>query len=447
MNPQPATVTAIPGIRSRFLAAFTCPELPPDSRRAFRFHMTFAVLDAVKDGILANTPLMAVKAMLATDAQLQIPLVISSVGFLASVFMGVAMATRHKKPFVVLPGFLSAIAMLMMAATTSAVWFLCASGLVSILEFAMRPAVPSILRIVYPNHSRSHVAGTLRQYASVVFLGSSLLFAFLLTVAGKHILTMIHAELIAAGVASLCAYLCFQRLPDRGDGSADEALQTDVHSGRPWREKYGQFSLTPLRDPRFRRFLTIFFIYACGNLFYMGIVPSYFAHDLGFGYFEATLFIHIIPAIAGFLLGGRLTAWFDRTSVWRSYGVVMLLWGADPTLLAIAPFLLPVVVLARIVRGPATVGSMVLSVYTGVHRFAKPGPETSCYMSALFLVNGVARLLAPSASALVVGHLSHRGVLLVGGLAVLTASALFFRMAKQDSHEASFPIEPETAVA
>jgi hypothetical protein len=429
------------------LAAFTPPDLPPDSRRAFRFHMAFAVLDAVKDGILANVPLMAVKAMMATDGQLQIPLVTSSLGFLASVFMGVAMATRHKKPFVVLPGFLSAMAMLLMASTSSAAWFLSASGLVAIFEFAMRPAVPSILRIVYPNYSRSHVAGTLRQYASVVFLGSSLLFASLLTAAGKHIHTMIQAELILAGAASLCAYLCFQRLPDRGDGSADEVLQADANSGRPWREKYGQFSLAPFRDVRFRRFLSIFFIYNCGNLFYMGIVPSYFAHDLGFGYVEATLFIHVIPAIAGFLLGGRLTAWFDRTSVWRSYGLVMLLWGADPTLLAIAPFLFPVVLLARIVRGPATVGSMVLSVYTGVHRFAKPGPDTSCYMSALFLVNGTARLLSPSASALAVGYLGHRGVLLAGGLAVLTASALFFREANRFARESSVQAEPETAVA
>jgi len=431
----------------RILAAFTPPELPPVSRRAFRFHISYAVLDALKDGVLANTPLMAVKAMQATDAQLQIPLVMASLGFLASVFAGVAMATRHKKPFVLLPGVLSAVSALLMAWTSSALWFLCASGMISIFDFAIRPAVPCILRIVYPDRCRSHVAGTLRQYASIVFLASSLLFASLLSAAGSHIWTMIRAELTLAGIASLCAFACFRQLPDRGDGSADEAAPADPASSATWQEKYARFSLTPFRDPRFRRFLSIFFVYNCGNLFFMGIVPPFFARDLGFGYFQATLFIHIIPAITGFLAAGRLAAWFDRTSVWRSFALVMFLWGADPTLLAIAPFLLPVVLLARIVRGPATVGSMVLSVYTGVHRFTRPGPDTSCYMSAIFLVNGIARFLGPIATAVAAQHWSHRVILLIGGLAVLTSSALFLLADSRSNSEAPLAVKPETAPA
>jgi hypothetical protein len=67
---------------------------------------------------------------------------------------------------------------------------------------------------------------------------------------------------------------------------------------------------------------------------------------------------------------------------------------------------------------------MVLAVYTGVHRFARPGPDTSFYMSALFLVNGIARFASPIAAALLVNHLSHRTILLSGGLLILTASAL-----------------------
>ena len=109
--------------------------------------------------------------------------------------------------------------------------------------------------------------------------------------------------------------------------------------------------------------------------------------------------------------------------------------GIGPLLLAVAPFSWPVLVLARISRGPATVGSMVLAVYTGVHRFARPGPETSCYMSVIFLVNGLARLIAPSATAIVAGHLSHRAILLSGGMAVLTASSLFLLAGRGDSEK------------
>jgi len=380
--------------------------------------MAYALLDAVTAGILSNAAVMAVKAMHATDAQLQLPQAMTSLGLFASIFTGTAMATRHKKPFVLVPGVASGVAALLMAWTHSAVWFLAAAGFIQIFDFAIRPAVPSILRIVYPEHCRSHVAGTLRQYAAVVFLCSSLFFAFLLA-RSDHIWLTIQMELILAGVISLASFACFRQLPDRGDGSLDEA--------DPARQRAGKFafgSLAPWRDRSFRRYLAIFFLFSCGNLFYQGIVPAYFANDLKCGYVQATLLIHVIPAVTAFLCGGRLTAWFDRTSVWRSYAFVTLMWGLDPMLLALT-LAWPVVGVARVIRGPATVGSMVLAYYTGVHSFSRPGPDTSRYMAAFVLVNGIARLIAPTATALLSVHLSHRAILFFGAIGVLAASACF----------------------
>ena len=326
---QPAgTETPASRRRSRLFAAFTGPDLPPISRRAFRFHMAYVLLDAISSGILSNVPLMALKAMRATDAQLQLPVIMTSVGLFSSVITGVVIANRPKKPFVLVPGLASAVFALLMAWMNSAGWFLCAAGLVSIFDFALRPAVPSILRIVYPDNCRSHVAGTLRQYASIVFLGSSLLFSSLLALSGSQMREMIRIELTLAALMSLAGLACFRQLPDRGDGSAEEATPVAGPSACGW--KLSRASFVPLQDPRFLRFLPIFFLYCCGNLFYMGIVPAFFARDLSFGYVRATLFLHIVPAVAGFLTGGRLAAWFDRTSIWRSYAVVALLWGLDP---------------------------------------------------------------------------------------------------------------------
>jgi hypothetical protein len=90
---------------TRVRAGFTPPPLPPTSRLAFRFHMAFILLDAVFAGIMGNAPLMAVKAMGATDEQLQVPLAMASIGLFAAVFSGAAMATRRKKPFVLVPGY------------------------------------------------------------------------------------------------------------------------------------------------------------------------------------------------------------------------------------------------------------------------------------------------------------------------------------------------------
>ncbi|HLK68999.1 MAG TPA: MFS transporter [Bryobacteraceae bacterium] len=414
------TVTQRP---AGFAAGFTPPKLPTVSRGAFRYHMAYSLLDALSAGIQSNAALMAVKAMQASDAQLQIPIVMTSVGLFASVVMGMVMARRPKKLFVLIPGIASGLSALGMAWTHSAGWFLVMMGMISLFDFSIRPAVPSILRSVYPSHCRSHVAGTLRQYASIVFLGSSLFFAWLLSYTG-HLREMIQIQLTLAGFASLSAFLCFQRLPDRGDGVSDDVAESGEGSDRGWHWEYIRGFLRPWKDRSFRRFLIIFFIYCCGNLFYMGIVPAFFARDLALGYVQATLLIHILPSVAGFLAGGRLAAWFDRTSIWFSYATVMMLWGLDPVLLAIAPHVWVAVIGARIARGPAMVGSMVLNVYTGVHRFAPPGPDTSFYMSALFLVNGIARFASPIAAALLVGHMSHRLILLSGGLVILLASGM-----------------------
>jgi len=382
--------------------------------------MAFTLLDAVFAGITGNIPLMAVKALGASDVQLQVPVAMASVGLFAAVFSGAAMAKRRKKPYVVVPGVAGAASALLMAWMTSAAWFLALAGAISIFDFAMRPAVPSILRSIYPDQKRSHIAGTMRQYASIVFLAATLLSASFLAAGTGHILLTIRIQLTLAGLVSLAAYACFQQLPDHADGSIAEALPP------PEPDDSGLLGrLSPFRNRAYRNFLFVFFIFGFSNLFHMGIVPAFFARDMGLGYVQATLLLHIIPNLAAFLGGGRLAAMFDRKSVWRSYSMVTLMWGLDPVLLTSAPTVWPVVIAARILRGPATLGSNVICFFTGVHSFARPGADTSRYMSALFLVNGFARLLAPTASAFMLAYMSRRGIIFFGGLGVLAASALF----------------------
>ena len=311
--------------------------------------------------------------------------------------------------------------MFMMAWTRTPLWFLIAAGVVSIFDFALRPAIPSVLRIVYPGYCQSHVAGTLRQYASIVFPASVLLFASLLTASGPHIRGMIALQLTLAGIATCVGLICLAKLPARGDGSLSEAMPESSLNRLNWLRA----SLAPLGDPAFRRFLGAFFVYTFGNLLFMGVVAPFFGRDLGYGYVAATLMMHVIPAITGFLTGGRLTAWFDRTTVFRAYALVALLWGLDPVLLALSPSHWPLLALARMLRGPATVGSMVIAVYTGVQPFAKPGADTSRYTAALYFVNGLSRLIAPLITAQLSTHVSHRAILFAGGCCVLASSICY----------------------
>jgi hypothetical protein len=411
-------------------AGFTPPRLLPVSSSAFRYHMAFTLLYSFFEGIMGNAPLMAVKAMGASDSQLELPLGMASVGIFASVLLGAVMARRRKKPFVALPGFAAAVAAFIMAGIPSAGWFLFMAGIISMCDFAMRPGVPSIVRIIYPAHCRSHVAGTMRQYASIVFMVATLASAAWLSLSPPAaIRTAIWWEITLGGLACAAAFACFWRLPDHGDGSEEEA-EPAAEAGGP----FGAAALSPFRDRRFRRYLAAFCIFGGANIFGQGVIPAFFAHDMGLGYVQATLLIHVIPNITAFLGGGYLSSWFERTSVWRSYGLVSLLWGLDPLLFSTCSASWPIVILARILRGPATLGSMVIAFFTGVHSFARPGADTSRYMAAQSLVNGVYRLLAPILAAFALGYLSRRSIILIGSLGILTGSAMFWR---EDRREAS----------
>jgi MFS family permease len=418
----PSSAAGVVGrLLKRLALAFRPPALPSVSRRAFRFHLAYTLLDSISAGILANVPLMAVKVLRASDGQLQVPISMTSAALFASVITGSIMARRRKMPFILVPGLAGVLSMLTMAWLKTPLTFLCAAGVVSICDFSTRPAIPSILRSVYPKNCRSHVAGTLRQYASVLFPAATLSAAALLSFSGARVQDMIRLQLTLGGLVYLGALVCIRQLPDKGDGSpleADPALV--VQHGTPWR-----LSLEPLRDPAFRMYLAAFGTFVFSNLFFMGIVPVFFAKDLGMDYVQANLVIHVLPAIVGFVAGGRLTAWFDRTSVWLSYGLVTLLWGLDPLLLATGGSWWPALILARVCRGPAMVGSIVIAVYTGVHSFARPGPDTSRYAAVLMFVNGLGRLLAPIAAAMITGYVSHSTILLIGSVGTLAASAKF----------------------
>jgi hypothetical protein len=406
----------------RLAAGFKPPSLPPISRRAFRFHIAFTVLYAIFEGVLANAPLMAVKAMNASDIQLQLPLAMASFGLFFSVLLGTAMARWRKKPFVVVPGFASAAAALMMAWMPTAGWFLFMAGMVSIGDFSMRPAVPSIIRIIYPNQCRSHVSGTMRQYGSIAFLFAVLASAALLSLSSHDVVHFtVRLEITLAGLACVAAFLFFLRLPETGNGSVAEAVPLDDRSAG-----FVRASLKPLLDRRFRRYLAAVFVFSFANLFHQGVVPAFFARDLGMGYVEATVLIHMVPNLTAFLGGGFLTSWFESASVWRSYALVTCLWGLDPVILATASSLWPMLVFARMLRGPATLGSMVIAFFTGVHSFTDPGTATSRYMAVQLFVNGVARLLAPMAASLALGYISRRAIILYGGLGVLASSVMFW---------------------
>jgi hypothetical protein len=70
-------------------------------------------------------------------------------------------------------------------------------------------------------------------------------------------------------------------------------------------------------------------------------------------------------------------------------------------------------------------GSWILWWQIGVNHFAKPGGDTTRYLGVMFFVNGWARLLAPTAGALMLqGNCPLGAIFGIGGLLVLMSSWL-----------------------
>ena len=156
------------------------PSLPPECHSTYVRHFSFAVLDALAAGILANAPLMALKGMASSEWQVAVQLPISSIGLFLVLYLGGVMARRSPMPFAVVPGLAYALTSLAMALTNEPLLFLVLGGLGTLFETVSRPAVTAIIRLNYPATHRGTVTGAIRQWHLLTLLITGALAAWAL---------------------------------------------------------------------------------------------------------------------------------------------------------------------------------------------------------------------------------------------------------------------------
>ena len=425
----------------RIRSFFHGPPLDGNSRRTFRYHLGYAVLDAMAGGILLNAPIVAIKALDAANWQLHLRELYVGLGMVASLYLGARMARRAKMPFVFIPGLLAGTCSVAMALTTgSAFWFLTLLGVGAMFEVVTRPAITTILRFNYPATHRGHATGEVRKWASLAFVATTVLSAWLLHwaagpagaadgstpgvgiepwVAGR----MAPILMVLAGLLSLASFVCFRQI------RVDEDLS--VHGHVPPEASGGfldTFRAMTAGNGRFPRYLLGCFLDGFCQMLYYPLIWAFLSRELAFGYVGCSALMHTIPALAAFAATGVLGRLLDRTNPWISWAGIRCSWGFDAILLAATPayalvfppalVILPL--LGRILRGSVQGGWWIMWWQVGITYFAPPGGDTSRYMGVMVFLNGAIRLVASAAGIMLTAMSVPPGVLLIaGGIGVI----------------------------
>jgi hypothetical protein len=446
------------------VALLATPELPPDARRTFRYHLAYAVLDAAAGGILLNAPLVAIKEIGAPNWQLPMRELYTGMGMLVTLYLGCCMARRPKMPFVVIPGLLCGLFSLGMAlAMRSAFLFLTFFSISAMLEIMARSAVSTVLRNNYPAAQRGAATGEVRKWCSLAFVVSILLSAYLLQRAGSQAIHMALGQVLVAGCLSLSSFLCFRQIRDREDpGTLRHDFKLEI------RDNLRDAVRVVARDGRFRRYLLGCSIDGFCGMLYFPLILAFLGRTLGFGYFATAALTHAIPAGVAFLATGWLGRWFDRCNPWVSWAWVRFAWGLDALLLAaalplgqvlpwavltlalllpggtahlaiavVAPWaVLALPLLGRVLRGSVQGGQWVLWWQIGVTYFAPPGEDTSRYLGIMAFLSGLLRLLASAAGMVLASRgVSPATLLTLGGLGVLGSGVYSLRQAARERRE------------
>ncbi len=424
---------------------FGAPPLTGNARRTFRYHLLYALCDALTGGVIATAPFIALKQLGAPDWQLGIKLTLAGLGMLATLYLSHWMAIRHKMPFVFWPGLVCVATTGAMALTESSFLFLFFSGLGLMFNTITRPAVAAIVRTNYPAEHRGQATGEIRRWSSLVFLltvlGSAILLDFASEYHPDRIMTLIHGLLILATLSILIAYLLFRQI------RVDENVDKFSAKRRPPVLQSFLDALDILeRDARFRWYILACFAFVFSAATYVSFIPAFLNKDLQFNYVQCVLFLHVIPAVAAFFATGHLGRWFDRVGLSIAWAWVRLGWALDPLLLAAGTTLWPVLgpevvllaILARVCLGTVQGGCWILWWQIGVAYYAKPGADTSRYQGILVFVDGMAKMTAPALGAWILTQPgSSREILFVlGGIGVLLSAVFSLLQARNERRNA-----------
>lgn len=404
--------------------------LRPQEEHTRRLHLAFALLEGAALGILANAPVVAMRSLGSPSWQLALALVPSSLGIFIDLYLGARMAERSKVPYIQGAMGIFALAMLGMTATGDSLIFNALNGLGLLGQIVAQMALTSVVRAAYPASVRGAITGRIRRWTSLAIFGAALGSALLLDQATGTGLELPCARglLGVAALASLLAALVIGRVQITGASDAPREPPRGEVSGalqHAWRILRG--------DDRFRLYLGTSLVAALGSLMTAPYVNAFLVKDIKLGYLATLAVAQLLPQLFAFATTERWGRYADGQNLWWVWTWIRGVWGASFVLLGVAAAIAPyapaaslgLAVVSKISYGCVMGGSWILYWQVGVAHFARPGADTSRYMSLMTAVSGGARLIGPSLGALLVLLTQAlAAVFLIGGATTFLSSLL-----------------------
>lgn len=384
-----------------------------------RLHVRFAVLEAAALGILANAPVVALRSLGSPPWQLALALAPSSLGIFLDLYLGAHMAPRAKVPYVRYAALAFAAAVGGMIAVEDSLAFNLLLGFAMLGQVVSQMAFASIVRGAYPAAIRGAIAGGVRSQSALTFFAAALSTALLLDWCSGGADELVAARVLL-GVAAVAA--CGAAFVVSGIRSGDAVTEASPPRAGPLeavRSVWGILS----RDARFRLYLGAALVAGLGSLMTAPYVNAFLVGGLGLGYLPTLTIAQLVPQMCAAATTRSWGRRIDRHNVWQLWTTIRTVWGLSFVGLGVAAAIAPhaataalvIAVTSTVAYGCVMGGSWLLWWQLGVGYFAKPGADTSRYISMVAMVSGVGRLIGPGAGALVLVFAGSLPLVFVAG--------------------------------
>lgn len=230
----------------------------------------------------------------------------------------------------------------------------------------------------------------------------------------------------AAAFISLSALPLLMRLP-KIDASAAIIENTGLKEKvtAPWKNAWALL----VARPDFARYQMAFMVLGSGLMLFQPALPIFFVDGLGLSYVDLTVALALSKGVSYALASPMWARWMNGMDIFRFSAMVTALACLFPVLLLLTKLNLIWLYIAYICYGVMQAGSEMSWNLSGPI-FAKE-KESSLFTTVNVVSVGIRGAIAPTCGSLLCGVIGATGVIGLGAVSFLCATALFLRFSRQ----------------